>query len=85
MSDLVDRDDIERIVGAERHLSEHYGRAVSAVQTVYVLHSVECLDSGRDLRACVFSRALDRGINPDEWTQDQAVRLTIIDGRLVGR
>lgn len=62
MSDLVDAGEIERIVGAPRHATEHLGRAVSAEQKIYVLHSRQCLDSGTDLRDCSFSVALDRGI-----------------------
>lgn len=69
--------DIERIVGARRHPVYHYGRAVSAEQVVYILHSQDCLDSGRDLRQCRYSKALDRGINTDEWAglEDTPVRL----------
>lgn len=62
MSDLVPADQIEQIVGARRHKLAHLGRAVSAEQTVYVLHSFACRDSGIDLRTCVYSRALDAGI-----------------------
>ena len=85
MSDLVPADDIERIVGVQRHRKAHYGRAVSAEQTVYVLHSHECRDSGIDLRECRFSVALDRGIKPEAWSghQDVAVGLGVWDGRLI--
>ena len=38
MSDLVNPADIERIVGVQRHPKRHYARAVSAEQTVYILH-----------------------------------------------
>lgn len=62
MSDLVPGDQIEQIVGAPRHPTEHIGRAVSAEQVVYVLHSQACLDSGIDLRECPYSVALDKGI-----------------------
>ena len=54
MSNLVPAEDIERIVGAQRHASRHYGRAVSAEQTVYILHSQQCKDSGIDLCDCEF-------------------------------
>jgi hypothetical protein len=57
---------------------------VSAEETVYVLHSQECKDSGIDLRDCEFSIALDRGIPLDRWEhhQDMPVVLSIRDGRL---
>ena len=84
MSDLVPADRIETIVGARRHLIDHIGRAVSAEDTVYILHSHACKDSGIDLRDCAFSLALDDGIDPDEWEQDVATALAITDdGRLV--
>lgn len=75
MSDIVPAEDIERIVGMERHPTEHWGRAVSAEQRVYILHSRECLDSGRDLRECPYSLALDNGIDPFDWTEDVPVSL----------
>ena len=85
MSNLVPAEDIERIVGCPRHRHGHYGRAVSAEQTVYILHSEECLDSGIGLRACRFSVALDLGINPKVWVgyEDVPVALGIWAGRLI--
>lgn len=83
MSDLVDSTQIEAIVGVERHQTRHYARAVSAEQTAYVLHSRECLTSRVDLRECLFSLALDRGIEISRWTQDAAVHVHIERGRLV--
>ncbi len=89
MSDLVPGSEIERIVGIERHATEHYGRAVSAEGVVYILHSQQCKDSGVDLRECPFSVALDLGIeDAPPWTgwrrvQDQAVRLDIARGYLM--
>lgn len=79
MSDLVSPDEIEQIVGIQRHATRHYARAVSAEQTVYILHSHKCKDSGRDLRECLFSLALDNGIDEPDWSEweDQAVRVTI--------
>lgn len=84
MADLVPADQIEQIVGARRHPHQHLGRAVSSEQTVYILHSEKCRDSGIDLRACGWSRALDRGINLADWNgyEDRAVVLTIIRERL---
>lgn len=77
MTDLVPAEDIERIVGVQRHPTQHYARAVSAEQTVYILHSHECLASGIDLRECRYSLALDNGIRQDEWVEDQAVVVTV--------
>ncbi len=62
MSGLVNPDQIEQLVGIRRHQTEHFGRADSTEQTVYILHSQECKDSGIDLRECPFSIALDQGI-----------------------
>lgn len=85
MSDLVPAGDIEQIVGATRHRKAHYGKAVSAEQTVYILHSHQCRDSGIDLRDCRFSVALDRGIDLGMWAkyQDIPFVLGIWDGRLI--
>ncbi len=79
MSDLVDAKLIEQIVGIQRHPTRHYARAVSDEQTVYILHSQHCRDSGRDLRECPYSLALDRGIHEKHWSghEDEAVRVTI--------
>ena len=84
MTRLEDSTKIEGIVGALRHEIRHIGRAVSAEQRVYILHSQKCLDSGIDLRECPFSVALDEGIDIGEWhgTTDRAVYLLIDD--LVG-
>jgi hypothetical protein len=59
--------DIEAIVGVRRHVSEHIGRAISAEQTVYIVHSRECIESGIDLRQCPFSVALDDYGIAEEW------------------
>lgn len=71
---------IERIVGVKRDQELHYGRAVSAEQTVYILHSKECVDSGIDLRDCPFSLALDLGISLDVWAghEDMPVELVVL-------
>lgn len=85
MTALVPADQIERIVGAPRHRTAHYGRAVTAEQTVYILHSHECLDREPDLRSCRFSVALDRGIEPRDWfgMEDRPVALAVRNGWLV--
>ena len=83
---LVPADRIEEIVGVKRHQRAHYGRAVSAERTVYILHSQRCKDSGIDLRECLYSTALKNGIDSTgEWRdkQDVAVMLGIWEGRLV--
>lgn len=79
MSRLEAADKIEAIVGAKRHPTDHLGRAVSAEQRVYVLHSEECAASGIDLRECQYSEALDLGIDLGIWGdhEDQPVRLLI--------
>lgn len=77
MSDLVPN--AEGVVGVPRHETDHYARAVSPEQTVYILHSRECLGIFDDLRDCPFSKALDRGINPERWSgfEDRAVRVRV--------
>lgn len=84
MSALVPASEIEQAVGATRHPHQHLGRAVSVEETVYVLHSQRCKDSGIDLRECEWSLALDRGIDLDDWSghEDRAVVLAIIRDRL---
>jgi hypothetical protein len=84
MTNLVPADQIEQIVGARRHAHQHLGRAVSAEETVYVLHSEKCRDSGIDLRECEWSLALDRGIDLAEWAgyEDRAVVLAFRRQRL---
>lgn len=87
MSEIVPAAEIERIVGAKRHATEHLGRAIEAEQTIYILHSQECKDSGIDLRDCDYSLALDAGINEANWVSARAegcpVRLMVHAGRLV--
>lgn len=84
MSEIVPVTEIEKIVGIKRHTIRHYARAVLAEQTVYILHSQACLDSGIDLRDCRFSVALDRGIYEDDWfgMEDRAVAVWIWQDRL---
>ena len=87
MSNLVPAEDIENIVGGARDSIEHRGRAVSTEQTVYILHSKECLDKGGDLRDCPYSTALDRGVAMDRWSgyEDKPVALWVSagSGRLI--
>ena len=65
MSTLVDPGEIETIVGARRHSVKHLGRLITETRTVYVLHSHLCRNTGRDLRECEFSIAMDEGV---DWT-----------------
>jgi hypothetical protein len=83
MTNIVPAEDIERIVGVPRHPHAHYARAVSREQQVYILHSYMCLGTTRDLRECLFSVALDEGIDLDEWVEDTPLVVDIVDGRLV--
>lgn len=86
MSALVPSEDIERIVGAPRHVTQHIARAVSAEQTVYILHSHWCRAATPDLRDCIYSIALDQGISVLHWAghEDTPVRVTVTDdGELI--
>ena len=63
----VSKDRIETIVGTTRSKTKHYARAVSAAETVYLLHSKECVDAGTE-QTCEFSQALEKnGISLIEW------------------
>lgn len=77
MSDLVDPEAIEKILGVKRHLQAHYGIYVSSEKTFYILHSRICLDSGVDLRECKYSLALDRGIDPFDWDGGEDIPFVI--------
>lgn len=90
MTDLVDPTQIERIVETTRDARYHYARADSTTETVYLLHSQECVDATPDLRECPFSSALDAGIVQDPWqwarwreVQDRPVLVVILHGWLV--
>lgn len=84
MSDKVDADKIEQIVGVERKMAEHWGKVISSEGRVYILHSRMCQKHYSDLRDCPYSRALDRGIDIDEWVVDEPTALCItIEGWLV--
>ena len=81
MSQLVPAEEIEGIVGVTRHATQHWGRAVSAEQTVYILHSQECLDDPEwGLQDCPYSRALDQGIDTADWDLDEPVPVIIRNG-----
>lgn len=85
MSDPVSADEIEQIVGVRRHATRHYARAVSAEQTVYILHPEECRRTYTDLRNCPWSLALDRGIDEYDWSdrEDRPLLVRVRNGRLI--
>lgn len=78
MTERVPPEDIEKLVGAKRHPTEHIARAVSAEQIVYILHSQQCLDSTPDLTKCAFSYALDLGIDKEDWTEDVPLVVAVV-------
>lgn len=83
MSELVSPEVIESAVGRKRHATDHYGRARD--DKFYILHSQECLDSGKDLRQCEYSLALDQGPrNFGDAIADAPAKLAInSNGRLI--
>jgi hypothetical protein len=85
VTNLVDPEKIEGIVGTRRHARAHFGRAVSYEQQFYILHSQICVEDNEDLRDCVFSQALNLGIDLEVWgsLQDRPVLLQIRGNRLV--
>lgn len=99
MTDLVDPDQIEQIVGAQRDPERHLGRVVMGPEdqqfTVFILHSQRCLDEYDhedqigDLRDCPYSLALDSLIQDAERSMvsiilDTPLMLSISeDGRLL--
>ena len=80
MTELVDPSEIEKIVGVPRHPTEHWAKAVSSEERVYILHSVACLESSEDLRSCEYSRALDNGIREVrmDWPEDVPLKVKIL-------
>lgn len=63
MTDIVPREEIERLVGAKRHPTVHIGRADTALGKVFILHPESCLRRHLDLRKCPYSLALDNGFD----------------------
>lgn len=84
MTQLVDPDEIEKIVGVKRKSFRHVALAKSDERRVYLLHSYVCLAQYTDPRDCRFSKALDRGVDPADWVEDTPTEVTIIypEGRL---
>jgi len=82
MTEIVDASIIEKIVGIKRHVRAHFAKAVSKEETVYILHSKNCLEDYQDLRECPFSLALDNGIDINEWYQDKTVLVVVKNNKL---
>lgn len=85
MTELVDPEVIESVVGMTRHDTIHFGRAVTTDERFYILHSRECRDDTADVRDCPFSLALDHGIMgvPGvDWATDTLLVLSIANDKL---
>lgn len=82
MTELVDPEEIEEIVGKRRDYIGHWAKARSEDKKVYLLHPTPCLKNESDLRNCPYSRALDNGIDIREWTEDVAFLVEVGDGHL---
>ena len=67
MTDKVPPQKIEQIVGAPRQESVHLAKWDLDSDTVYILHSRECLKREEDLRNCVYSLMLDFGLDSFYW------------------
>ncbi len=85
MSEIVPADQIEGLVGIERHAIHHYARVNSDEQIFYVLHSKSCLSLERPITQCGFTYALDRGIDEYLWSDfmDTPVRVRVRGGDLL--
>lgn len=84
MSDLVIRNLYEEF-GQDRDPALHLGIAHTGDNMFYIFHSQACFDSTpetTDLRDCMYSLALDRGLLPEQIIEDEVVVLSIQDGRL---
>ena len=71
MTNLVNPASVQELVGRDRHATAHYARMIFLEDRVVILHSQACLTAherlGRDLTACSFSRALDKGVDLESW------------------
>lgn len=85
MSDLVNPDEIEAIVGHAREEYAHWGRMSTVDKRFYILHSRRCKDSGIDLRQCPYSVALDQCFDPLDWEglEDRPMPLELWHGNLM--
>ena len=59
MTEIVDQNQIEAIVGVRRDKWDHYAK-LTVGGTIYILHSGDCIAEGKDLRECSFSKALNQ-------------------------
>jgi hypothetical protein len=82
MTELVNPEEIEEIVGKQRSDLVHWAKAVSEEKKVYLLHPTKCLKDESDLRNCPYSRALDNGIDIREWIEDVPLEVEVGDGHL---
>ena len=67
MSERVPASQIEGLVGAHRHRTEHIIRGDFPSGIAYLLHPAACIARYDDLRECPWSRALTRG---EVWLPD---------------
>lgn len=82
MGAAMSQSEVAQLVGANRHEVLHVGRYSLATRSVLVLHSVSCIERGRDLRDCAYSRALAGGVTDEAWKgyEDRPVVLGLIPG-----
>jgi hypothetical protein len=89
MTQLESTATIEATVGVRRHPTRHIARVVTAEDRVYILHSDRCLNSRAnsttDLRDCMYSKALDRGLIASHWQDDLDRAVVVIIDILTGR
>lgn len=83
MTVLVPSDSIEQIIGVRRDPHRHVGRAVDG--QLVIMHPQSCIDSGMDLRECIYSMGLDNGLSADdvaelEAAQGRPVELYVVSG-----
>lgn len=89
MTRTVPADRIEAIVGAKRDPHRHIVRAIlgkNLAADVYILHSADCLATGRPLTECPYSLSLGQRMSLQRWAGflDQPVYARIIQlGELV--
>ena len=82
MSDRVDSDKIEEIVGTYRRIYAHVARCVDDEQKVYLLHPHNCKDRYDDLRDCEYSLAMDNGVDRDLFG-DGPTMVSVVGSKLV--
>ena len=82
MTQLVPKDQIEKIVGVKRSQTFHYGKAIVDAEEFYILHSQDCRESVADLRKCIYSLALDKGIDDDSLLDGKVAMLAVKHGLL---